>query len=110
MATYKDIAARLEAAGLDNSSIDYERGVAVVFFRGLLTEETPSQTEERQRRELKEQYHWTRYELGSKDTARKYVRARKSDPDCCVVCGAYAPEGYQVCPSCREAEERGKDG
>ncbi|KUK53060.1 MAG: hypothetical protein XD78_1502 [Desulfotomaculum sp. 46_296] len=63
MATYRDIDARLEAAGLEHYNIDHERGVAVVFFRGLLAEEAPSQTKERQRREFREQYYWAGHEL-----------------------------------------------
>lgn len=35
MSTHEDIASRLEAAGFSNFSINYERGVAHVFFRGL---------------------------------------------------------------------------
>ena len=62
-ADYRDIEARLEMAGLEHYSIDYEHGVAVVFFRGLLAEETPHQTEERRRREFQERYYWTGYEL-----------------------------------------------
>lgn len=63
MATYRDIDARLEAAGIENYHVDHERGVAVVFFRGLLAKETPRQTEERRRREFQERYYWAGYEL-----------------------------------------------
>jgi hypothetical protein len=63
MATYRDIDARLEAAGLEHYNIDHERGVAVVFFRGLLAEETPRQTEERRKNEFQENLHWAGYEL-----------------------------------------------
>jgi len=61
--TYRDIKTRLEAGGLDRFSIDYEHGIAVVFFRGLLAEETIAQTEERRRREFWKRYYWAGYEL-----------------------------------------------
>lgn len=63
MVTYRDIETRMKAVGMERYFIDHERGVAVVFFQGLLAEETPRQTEERRRRELKERYHWAGYEL-----------------------------------------------
>ncbi len=63
-----DIAARLEAAGLDQFSVDCERGVAYVFFRGLLGEETLRQTEERRKREFQENYYWAGFELRRKET------------------------------------------
>jgi hypothetical protein len=63
MATHRDIDARLEAAGLESYNIDYELGLAVVFFRGLLAEETLRQTEERRRRGSRGRYYWAGYEL-----------------------------------------------
>jgi len=63
MVAYRNIAARLEAAGFNDFSIDYERGIAIVFFKGLLAQETPRQTEERRRREFQENYYWAGYEL-----------------------------------------------
>lgn len=35
MSAWDDIAARLEAAGFNDFCIDYERGIAIVFFRGI---------------------------------------------------------------------------
>ena len=63
----QDIAARLESAGFDNYSIDYERGVAYVFFPGLLERETPGQTEERRKREFRQKYYWAGFELRQKE-------------------------------------------
>lgn len=63
MPATSDIASRLETAGFDDFCIDYERGIAIVFFEGLLARETPRQTEERRRREFQERYCWAGYEL-----------------------------------------------
>jgi len=54
MPATSDIASRLEAAGFNDFRIDYERGIAIVFFEGLLARETPRQTEERRRLEFQE--------------------------------------------------------
>jgi len=59
----QDVASRLEMAGFSNFCINYERGIAVVFFRGLLAQETPRQTEERRRRKFQSRYYWAGYEL-----------------------------------------------
>jgi hypothetical protein len=63
MPTRDDIAARLEAGGFNDFCIDYERGIAIVFFEGLLAKETPRQTEERRKNEFQESFHWAGYEL-----------------------------------------------
>lgn len=67
MSAMSDIASRLEAAGFNNFCIDYERGIAFVFFEGLFARETPRQTEERRRREFQERYCWAGYELRRRD-------------------------------------------
>lgn len=67
MPATSDIASRLEAAGFGDFCIDYERGIAIVFFEGLLARETPRQTEERRRREFQERYYWAGYELRRRD-------------------------------------------
>lgn len=64
----EDIASRLEAAGFEDYVIDYERGFAVVFFRGLLAEETPRQTEERRRLEL--QQHMLQQKIAGNGAAK----------------------------------------
>ena len=52
----QDIASRLEEAGFNNFCIDYERGIVIVFFEGLLARETPRQTEERRKNEFQKNY------------------------------------------------------
>lgn len=63
MPAWDDIAARLEVAGFNDFCIDYERGIAIVFFEGLLTKETPRQIEERRKNEFQENFHWAGCEL-----------------------------------------------
>ncbi|WP_018086457.1 hypothetical protein [Desulfurispora thermophila] len=63
MPAWGDIAARLEAAGFNDFCIDYERGIAIVFFDGLLTKETPRQTEECRKNEFQANFRWAEYEL-----------------------------------------------
>ena len=40
----KDIADRLESIGIDDYTIDLERGIVFVYHKGLLKKETPNQT------------------------------------------------------------------
>ncbi|NSW82558.1 MAG: hypothetical protein HPY90_04655 [Syntrophothermus sp.] len=70
MPATSDIASRLETAGFDDFCIDYERGIAIVFFEGLLARETPARQhleQERRRREFQERYYWAGYELRRRD-------------------------------------------
>ena len=53
-----DIAQKLKDVGIEHFYIDREHGVVHVFFEGLLTKETPSQTKERRKREFWERYVW----------------------------------------------------
>lgn len=57
------IAARLEAAGVDTYSINYDRGVIYAFCPGLLGRETIRQTEERRRRWFSRKWQWAGFEL-----------------------------------------------
>jgi hypothetical protein len=61
------IAARLEAAGVDTYSINYDRGVIYAFCPGLLGRETIRQTEERRQQEFQKRYYWTGFELRRRD-------------------------------------------
>ncbi|MDR3600865.1 MAG: hypothetical protein P4L49_10350 [Desulfosporosinus sp.] len=48
----KDIADRLEAVGIDDYTIDLERGIVFVYHKGLLEKETPNQTPSRQSNQM----------------------------------------------------------
>jgi hypothetical protein len=59
----REIAARLEMAGFSEYHIDYDVGVAMVFFPGRLERETLAETRERRKAEFRNCYCWDGVEL-----------------------------------------------
>ena len=51
MPTPKDIADRLESIGIDDYTIDYQRGIAIIYLSNPPSEETQNKTNERRKQE-----------------------------------------------------------